>query len=797
MHHRWSTQNSSMVIVVIWIWTVWSANSSQAEIDVTTVQRSIDRGVAFLRAGQNARGGWNEYQNQSCGLSSLCTLAMLNAGVPAKDPDLVRAIGYLRSIQPRETYSVALQTLVFCQVGAAGDLQRIRRNVNWLTRMQLGNDAFNRGAWAYDESPGRGDPSNSQFALLALGAAAERGIRVEPMVFQNSIDYWRRQQLQRGGWGYGSNSSASGSMTCAGIASLLIARAGIPNPIDASIQCCGEGSFDESIEKGIEYLGQIFSSQHNPGDELRTYFYYMYAVERVGRLTGRRLIGQTDWYREGAETLVGRQDSFQGFWQGKGAAESNRFVATSFAVLFLSKGKRQVVVGRLEHPTLQANHADALRQLVRHVEKDWRRDLTWQTISGQRASVTDLLQTPVIVITGQSELRLGPKLIETLKAYLDQGGTLLFDAQAGDGCGNADAFQSDVVQLCQQWYPGATIDRLSPTHPIWFAQKPADPAEISNDFWMYGVGACCRTPVFYSPRSLTCRWSYGDRLLVGDDIPPPIADSVGAAIAIGENLVAYATGRELKDKLDASQIVDGTEAPPAGRSAVTIASGALGAGERQVPRALPNAASLIRDRLAVEVIAVDEPMALTESSLSRVGAVYLHGQTEFQLTPTQRDALRVYLQRYGILIGTPICGSEAFEASFRREIDLILGEDALTPMPPDHPAFTTRFGGYDLRNVTIRIPRQAAARSVGGLADDGVMLTDIETGGREGPLQVIRRTGSPEIEFARVDDVTNVFFSPLDLSCALESQNSIQCPGYETTDAARIVAGLLLYALQQ
>jgi hypothetical protein len=42
-----------------------------------------------------------------------------------------------------------------------------------------------------------------------------------------------------------------------------------------------------------------------------------------------------------------------------------------------------------------------------------------------------------------------------------------------------------------------------------------------------------------------------------------------------------------------------------------------------------------------------------------------------------------------------------------------------------------------------------------------------------------------------------VFFSPLDLSCALESQNSIQCPGYDTTDAAKVAINLMLYALQQ
>ena len=52
--------------------------------------------------------------------------------------------------------------------------------------------------------------------------------------------------------------------------------------------------------------------------------YYLYGLERVGRLTARRFIplfptkpGQpdrADWYREGAEHLVRSQDPLSGFW---------------------------------------------------------------------------------------------------------------------------------------------------------------------------------------------------------------------------------------------------------------------------------------------------------------------------------------------------------------------------------------------------------------------------------------------------------------------------------------------------
>jgi hypothetical protein len=69
-------------------------------------------------------------------------------------------------------------------------------------------------------------------------------------------------------------------------------------------------------------------------------YYYLYGVERVGRMTARRFIGKHDWYREGADMLVRHQDHLSSFWKGTGNAENNPLIGSSFALLFLSKGRR-------------------------------------------------------------------------------------------------------------------------------------------------------------------------------------------------------------------------------------------------------------------------------------------------------------------------------------------------------------------------------------------------------------------------------------------------------------------------
>ena len=66
--------------------------------------------------------------------------------------------------------------------------------------------------------------------------------------------------------------------------------------------------------------------------------YYLYCLERVGRMTARRFIGAHDWYREGADLLVHMQDNLSGFWMGLGHSEDNPEISTSYALLFLSKG---------------------------------------------------------------------------------------------------------------------------------------------------------------------------------------------------------------------------------------------------------------------------------------------------------------------------------------------------------------------------------------------------------------------------------------------------------------------------
>ncbi|MEZ6086722.1 MAG: DUF4159 domain-containing protein [Pirellulaceae bacterium] len=761
---------------------------SPRDLDAVTadaVQRSIDRGVAFLKKQQSeTTGGWQEYVNQSCGLSALCTLALLNCGLDHNDPHVARALDYLRKCEPQRTYSIALQTMVFCQARQPRDLATIRSNVRLLESLMIRRDdgPFSSGGWPYQADQGNGDPSNTQFALLALGAAEERGIPVSPEVFQIAEDYWIRRQQRTGGWSYssvGQGSPASGSMTCAGIASLVITRGRTGKSQSriekGMIRCCGVDEDEKDpIEAGLNWLSNNFLVSANPGVRVHG-LYYLYALERVGRLTGQRLIGGHDWYREGAEYLLERQDDFEGFWRGVGHDDSIATVGTSFALLFLGKGKRQVVISRLQHGMAgDWNwHPDSLRQLTQHVERKWERDLTWQTVRLAGATVEELLNSPILFISGNGPLVTTPQQRAVLKQYVEQGGFIFAQATAASGCPAGNEFEMSIRLLMEELFD-SPLEKLPANHPIWFAEYRLQPAKLPPNFWLYGVQACCRTSVVYSPVSLACLWELSDPT-GRKDLPDRWKPSIEAAVQIGQNVIAYATGRKLRDKLDIPSVI----VPEAGlaespRNVLVIPQLEIGAGGDEAPRALPNLLQWMRRQVAARIAGRDATIGFDEQTLQDFNIVFMHGRYSFTLSEQQRDTLRQFLTTGGTIIASAICGNDAFTQSFRREMQLVLPGAELTPLPADHEALSSRFRGYNLSSVTLRRPVEG---------DNGIVVAE--------------KVGSPLIEVMQHDQRDCVFFSPLDISCALENQGGIQCPGYDTVDAAKIGINLILYAMMQ
>ena len=159
--------------------------------------------------------------------------------------------------------------------------------------------------------PNVGDNSNTQFALLGLYEAERAGVPINDKVWRLALEHWKNSQNVDGSWGYETNfREGTGSMTSAGIASVIIASgelsAGDATVRGDTVSCCGAQQPNKPVDDAMAWLDRNFSVYRNPPNSTAGLFYYLYGLERTGRMTNRRFIGQHDWYREGA-THAGRR----------------------------------------------------------------------------------------------------------------------------------------------------------------------------------------------------------------------------------------------------------------------------------------------------------------------------------------------------------------------------------------------------------------------------------------------------------------------------------------------------------
>jgi Domain of unknown function (DUF4159) len=748
------------------------------------VNEAIDRGVDYLRQTQAAQEGkWPGYADYGCGESALVLLALLNCGLSIDDPTVASGLDYLARTNPDKTYEVALQTMVFCAANPQAYVRQIRRNVDWLQKAQSKNGR-EKGGWGYTAMGGGTDPSNAQFGVLALWEAQRTQLTksVEPM--RLAAEYWRIRQNDhprdgdRGAWSYGNNDRFTGSMTCAGIASLIMAEDSL-EVLDVNIrgdklECCLGERRESLSDLGLRWLERNYEIARNPNGDA-WWFYYLYALERVGRLTGERFIAKHDWYREGCELLVRRQDPLRGFI-AEGGNISNRVADTALALLFLSKGKRKVVIGKLmlDSPNSTTGPRHAIQHLTGHIEDAWKKELAWQSIALKPATLEQLLEAPILFMSGTEAIQIDERSKKMLKEYVEQGGFLFAEARNGDGC-NGEAFDNSFRKLMEELFE-KPLEKMSPEHPVWYAEAPANVANLPKDFWLYGLETCCRTSVVYSPISLSCRWEvHRPHGIAFESLPQKLQLECEEASIVGVNIATYATGRELKEKLDAVEIIRTVKsAQPVTRGILRVPRLQHSGGAEDTPRSVPNLMEVFRRELSSQVV-VDSPIiSIDRKALEESQVVYLSGRRKFLFSEQEKADLREYFQNGGVLIGDAVCGSQEFADAARAQLNELLPGSVWKKVPSDHRILTNEFRGFDIRRVSI---------------------IDPGAGGRGQAVQVQKHEGSPVLEMLMFNDRSVAIFSPLDLSCALESRQSTQCRGYPRADAAKIGINMLLYSL--
>ena len=148
---------------------------------------------------------------------------------------------------------------------------------------------------------------------------------------------------------------------------------------------------------------------------------------------------------------------------------------------------------------------------------------------------------------------------------------------------------------------------------------------------------------------------------------------------------------------------------------------------------------------------------LVDDDLFGFPLVIMTGEGDFQLSDRERENIRRYVERGGMLIASAGCSSSEWDRAFRREMMLVFPRNPLFPIAMGHPIFHTVYDITALKTIHGGTPRPLAGVSLGS------------------------RLG--------------VIYSPDGLNDSRHMQDCCCCGGDEIDNAVEINVNILAYAL--
>ena len=771
-----------MFVIAILIGFAAAMPNSQAyqapEKLVDKVRVSIDKGIQYLRDMEKGKGNWEldaESNIRKGGWTSLAMLSLLNCGVPPEDEMMKRGLEYLRGVPPSQTYTVGLQTMVYCLARQPQDRDRIQRNVDWLKSAKL------KDGWSYGERAfGSADNSNTQYALLGLHEAFLAGANVDRKILEEVRSHFiKTQVLNDGGWTYRGGGLTTMTMTTAGLSNLLITGADLEVGKqklrdDGVAELCGIYEENKSVADALRWVGNNFPAKLTVERARAAFqhpYYGLYGIERVGRLTGNRFIGGHDWYRLGCEFFVDTQKA-DGRWDGEGRQFDHwPVVATSFSLLFLSKGRTPVLMTKLAYNRGDDwnNKRSDCKNLVAFVSKELFKGqpMAWQIFDSRtkpaeqedqvKELAAELLQSPVTYFNGHNRAPTG-KERDILREYLNNGGFVFAEA-----CCGRPEFDADFRAMCKEMFPDNPLTLLPDSHAVWLASgKFAVPP---GEFPIWGIQQGCKTILMYSPKAISGYWE-GNATSIG---------RAATAFQLGANIIAYATGLEApKPRLTEVEIFKGDLKSTVRRGFLRVAQIKHEGDWQPAPLAMRNLMADVR-KSGLDVSLETIPLPLASDNIVDFRFLYMHGRSAFNFQKQQMNQLRFNLETGGVLLADACCGAKSFDTSFRTFMDQ-LWEDKklkLQPIPLTDELYSHQLNGEALRELRCR--REGAD----GRPEPGF------------------KNVAPLLEGIKLNNRWVVIYSKYDLGCALEKHKSTDCLGYDYDSALKLGKAAVFYSLKR
>jgi hypothetical protein len=731
------------------------------------VDFAIRRGVAYLYSQQRPDGRFNSANfEDEAGPTALALMALHAAGEPPTKPGMRAGYDFLRKSNPRTTYSLSLKVAALSQVSDVARDQSYRREVSRLIAMQI-DGGPHRGLYGYYMPAGTGgfaDLSNSQYGVLGVWYAAEAGVEVPRAYWERVENAWIAAQRPDGGFDYrpGMGSSSYGSMTAAGVATLAITHDFLHAASAGGAQGRAAARVSRSAAasaRGTAWLDQFFLVDRNPGRDIPlaeidrdrrdrglasfgqgSYVHYMlFGYERVGEATGLTRFGLRRWYEDGARYLVATQ-----LQSGEWAGSFPGGIDTSYALLFLARGRAPVVIQKLEFDGRWNNRTRDAASIVRWIRRQTERHVNWQIVKLD-SPLEDLRESPILYAASDKPTPWPEAQWHTLKRYLDEGGVLLV-ADEGNG-----EFAAGVEETLAKLYPQYQFRDLPKDHPYLTGNFPADKLDVR----VRALGNGVRDLVIVLPEGdMPWRWQ---RTLGTSPTKSPDFSLVG-------NIVVSVTGRaNLRFKGNYHLQDLRRDAPQLGDDKLVRVGRFMHSGNWNAePAAYTALAARLHNQGRAKIRA--EPVSPSDK-LADFHLIHLAATHVPTLSDSARDSLRNYLNSGGTVLIEAVGGDADVGVWAESLASDLLPNTRLELLPSTHPIYTSA------TNAAGEVQyRPAAADRVGA------------------------RRAPPRLRGITLDGRLALVVSTEDLSAAAVGFPHDHIIGYEPDSARQILGNLLQYA---
>jgi hypothetical protein len=486
-----------------------------------------------------------------------------------------------------------------------------------------------------------------------------------------------------------------------------------------------------------------------------------------------------------------------GFWSAneEGDFKGVNVISTSFALLFLSKGRSPVLISKMAHGPLKLDDSTKVYKEgnARGGAIDWNRKhndarnltdfaarelfkglpLGWQSYDPRRgkemteadilAEAGVLVQSPILYLTGHEAPTLSGQHRKLFKKYLEEGGFVLAEA-----CCGSKEFTDGFREMIAALFPGSELKPLAPSHAIWSSHFLVSPAEFPR---LEGLEVGCRTVLVFSPEPLAGYWEETRFIPKPGQEPKTHGEK---AFHLAANVIAYATGKEPpKQRLAQRKLVEAEQkSPPPG----FVQPLQLDVGEPPpATAALRNLSGYLKETARLDVSLKSERMKPNNPDLFKYKFLYMHGKKGFEVDEKGVENIQATLQSGGLLLADACCGSKAFNDSFKVLAKKLFPDSELATIPPDDPLYSEKLNGRRIDMVELR-----------------AKAGDAKAGNDSGYERV-----PPQLQGIKLDGRWVIIFSEYDIGCALENHKSTDCLGH-TPDSARKLAGAaVLYSLKR